>query len=69
MSFCNVLVRDSFASIIGVHARSTKEKRWFSFFLCRFKSSNFDETRFTPFFYEQFYKTNNLKIVGKLRTS
>ena len=64
----NVLVRDNFASTIGVHARSTKEKRRFSLFLCRFKSSNFDETRFTSFLLDQFYKTTSVKIIGKLGT-
>ena len=62
--FFNVLVRDSFASIIGLHARSTIERKWSSVFLCRFKSSNFDENRFPPVFKNNFIRPPVSKLLG-----
>ena len=62
--FFDVLVRYSFATIIGVHAHSTNEKKWFSFFLCRFKSSNFDESMFTLFHKNNFMKPTASKSLG-----
>ena len=62
--FFNVLVRDSFGSIIGVHARSTKEKRRFSLFFCCYKTSNFDETRFNPFYKNNFIRPPDSKLLG-----
>ena len=64
MSFFNVLVRGSFASIIGVYAHSTKEKKRFSHFHCHLNLQISMKLGSLLFYKNNFIKPPASKLLG-----